>query len=226
MARHCCSHTSACPHSQPTSHPKSPGVKHRSKHRGWQQEDGQPQHQDVGTGAECHACSGRPRRVWWQLRRWLWPRRLRARPAGRSGGRAHAASPAALVHALRRPPSWAAGCDPCWQGRGAACCSFGRAGLAVHSHCCGAAPLLLSAAAAEASLLLPPPLRAASATQLSTARSTAAAARARTSACHRWLSCAGPGWATSRTVAARCSRCLQGGERRRAAAAASGGMGE
>lgn len=49
---------------------------------------------------------------------------------------------------------------------------------------------------------------AAVASQLSNARSTAAAARARASACQRWLNSAGPGCTTSRTVAARPSRAL------------------
>ncbi len=66
-----------------------------------------------------------------------------------------------------------------------------------------AAALLLLAAVPLLALL-----EAASASQLDSACSTAAAARARASAFHRWLSSAGPGCATSSTVVARASRLL------------------
>ena len=58
---------------------------------------------------------------------------------------------------------------------------------------------------------LPPPLLlplASSASQLSSAWSTACAALARASACHRWGSSAGPGCTTSVIVATRLSRAL------------------
>lgn len=78
-----------------------------------------------------------------------------------------------------------------------------------------AAPLLpgwlLPGAALPLPLLLLLPLEAATASQFDSARSTAAAARARASAFHRWLSSAGPGCATSSTVEARASRVLFGG---------------
>ena len=104
---------------------------------------------------------------------------------------------------------------PGWARSAAANCASASATWAQRPHCCGgtalpAAPLLAAAPLLLLLLLLLPP-EAARASQLESARSTAAAARARASAFHRWLSSAGPGCATSSTVEARASRVLDEG---------------
>ncbi len=88
----------------------------------------------------------------------------------------------------------------------------GRRSPRCHAHCCFSACVLLVLLG-----VLPErrPLLGgsggcdASASQLSSARSTAAAAWPRASACQRWLSSAGPGCTTSSTVAARLSSALR-----------------
>lgn len=201
-----------------------PGIKHGAKKRG-QQEEGEAQHCNVSARAQRHARRHRPRCIRRQGRVLLLPLQLLL-PRAAAAQLATTAVRCRCCRSHCRGAQVSAGlkapqCTPPLARTGfqtplLRCCLARAAGSNTH-HCCGAAGLpaglLPSAApllpASLLLLLLPLFPEAARVCQLLSACSTAAATRERASACQRWLSCAGPGCATSSTVAARASRLLR-----------------